>query len=83
MCLTQGFCNTFICDPEDTFSVASFKENFDIKLALASSHATITFDLEWAPISSSIWINDFWVKVKGQEIKYQSNQDWFLLFLSH
>ena len=42
----QGFCNTFICDPEDTFSVASFKENFDIKLALASSHATITFDLE-------------------------------------
>ena len=46
MCLTQGFCNTFICDPEDTFSVASFKENFDIKLALASSHATITFDLE-------------------------------------
>ena len=83
MCLTQGFCNTFIFDPEDTFRVASFKDNFDIKLALASSHTTITFDLEWAPISGSIWTNDFWVKVKGQEIKYQSYQDWFLLFLSH
>lgn len=59
MYLTQGFWNTFLFDLKGTFSLATFKDNFDRKLALASSHTTISFDLEWAPISSSIWISDF------------------------
>lgn len=82
MCLTQDFCSIFIFDLKGIFILTMFKDNFDRKLALASIHTAISFDLVWTAISGS-WVSDFWMKVRGQEIKYQSYQNWFLLFLSH